>query len=123
MVNSRFRGAPHPSGLPPNVPLGAGSDAGALPSAPSIGVGSGSGALPSAIWTDGASPALLGQLNLRPYSDISIKALPFWLNSQKPKFSKTQDSSLLIAALAPNNPSTSTSVMESLSIVKSDTGE
>ena len=43
------------------------------------------------------------------YSITSSKALLYWLNSHNPKYSKTQNNSLLIAALASENPDRSTS--------------
>ena len=53
----------------------------------------------------------LSRLLFASYLNFS-KVLLYWLNSQNPKYSRTQNNSLLIAALVANNPDQSSSVME-----------
>ena len=67
---------------------------------------------------------LLWPVTLRPHFTISSSSL-YHLEgkiAENPNFSETQNNSLLIPALAPDNPDQSTSVMESLSVDGSCTG-
>ena len=61
-------------------------------------------------------------MTLLPHSIISSKALLYWLNIQNPNFSKTQNKSILIVALAPENTDTAPQVMGRLSVDISYTG-
>ena len=63
-----------------------------------------------------------GQVILLPHSIISSKALLYWLNIQNPIFSRIQNKSILIVALAPENTDTAPQVMGRLSVDISYTG-